>query len=401
MKANNLIDKILSACPNKLIIGVLVAIISAGFFVSGIAMAANGGASSNNSERLVTISDNGNEKTVLTRANTVRAALKDANVSVNQDDNIEPEIDAELTGTSNKINIYRARPIIVRDGNRIIRVTTMAQSPIAIAAVADIKLYPEDKTILEPVKDFLGTGGARLQLNITRAKVVKLKLYGRENEMRTHATSVREFLKEKDISLGPNDVVSVDLDAKISDKMRFEIWRNGIQVVTVDEEIDFEIEQVRDPEKEVGYHEIKEAGIKGKRSVMYEIKMENGEEVSRREIQSVTSKEPQKQIEVIGIKINLPSGSHEDWMNSAGIPASDYGYVNFIFSRESGWRPNAANPSGKYVGLGQTSPTNLSGACPNWQSDPICQIRFFDGYAKNRYGSWASAYDFWTSHNWW
>ena len=96
----------------------------------------------------------------------------------------------------------------------------------------------------------------------------------------------------------------------------------------------------------------------------------------------------------------LPPGSHEDWMAAAGISSSDYGYVNFIISHESGWRPYASN--GRYFGLYQTSQARLIGDCgENWVNDPVCQLRSANGYATGRYGSWAGAYQFWTSHNWW
>jgi hypothetical protein len=127
--------------------------------------------------------------------------------------------------------------------------------------------------------------------------------------------------------------------------------------------------------------------------------MQNGVEVSRQVVNSVTTKEAVKQVEVIGVKVSLPAGSHTDWMAAAGIAPGDYGYVDYIFTRESGWRPNAVSSNG-YYGLGQTNLAKLSAACPNWESDPICQIRLFTSYAS-RYGGWEGSYNFWTSHHWW
>jgi len=85
-------------------------------------------------------------------------------------------------------------------------------------------------------------------------------------------------------------------------------------------------------------------------------------------------------------------------MAAAGISSSDYGYVNFIISHESGWRTNASN--GKYYGLYQTALGNIS-SCPNWASNPICQLQHATSYAVNRYGSWRQAYEFWITHKWW
>ncbi len=94
----------------------------------------------------------------------------------------------------------------------------------------------------------------------------------------------------------------------------------------------------------------------------------------------------------------MPSGSHQDWMAQAGISASDYGYVDYIVTRESGWNPNAVNASSGACGLGQQLP------CGKWAgawNDPIAALVAMQGYAIGRYGSWAGACSWWTSHNWW
>ena len=129
--------------------------------------------------------------------------------------------------------------------------------------------------------------------------------------------------------------------------------------------------------------------------------MKNGKEVSRKVIQSVVQQKPEERVEVVGTKIELPPGSHTDWMAAAGISSGDYGYADYIMVRESGWRPDAVSGDGRYYGLGQTSLSNISGACPQWRTDPICQLRFFNSYAIGRYDSWQGAYAFKQANGWW
>lgn len=100
-----------------------------------------------------------------------------------------------------------------------------------------------------------------------------------------------------------------------------------------------------------------------------------------------------------------PSGSHTDWMAAAGIPQSDWQYVDWIVTRESGWRPGAVNPYG-CIGLGQNCPDKngnlwLVAVCPNWRSDPVCQLRRFTVYAQGRYGGWAHSVIAWQRQGWW
>lgn len=356
-----------------------------------------------NGERLISLHDRGVERNILTKAHTVREALEAAEVEIAEgQDVVEPGLDEELVATKYNINIYRARPVTIVDGSKRQRVTTAHQTPKQIAEVAGIKLYPED-TVETRSGDDLLVNGADTVIEIDRANPVMLTLYGKQTEVRTHAETVGDMLEEKDITLGEDDTLSVSEDTPIAKGMSIEIWRDGKQTVTVEEEIDFEVEKVQDANREVGYREVKEAGVKGKKNVTYEIEMKNGQEVSRKEIASVTTTEPKKQVETVGTKLNLPAGGHEAWMAAAGISSSDYGYVNAIFSQESGWNPGATNPSG-YYGLGQTSLSRLTSACgATWASDPVCQIGVFNGYAVSRYGSWQGAYDFkFTQGNgWW
>ena len=350
-------------------------------------------------EKLVTIYDRGAEKTIVTKARTIREALKLAKFSIDErQDVVEPSLDSEMVAEKYNINIFRARPITIVDGNKRLKVTTAEQTPALIAKAAGIEVFEEDKTTLSN-SDNMAVDGANMVMKIDRASMVNFVLYGKESVIRTHAKTVGELLKEKNINPKKDDTLSVDRSAKIIPGMKIELWRNGKQTITAEEDVKFEIEKIQDANRDSGYREVKQAGENGKRNVTYEIEMKNGVEVSRKEIASVVTKEPKKQIEIVGTKVSLPSGSHSDWMSAAGISPDDYGYVNFIFTKESTWRTTARN--GQYAGLGQTNIDKLSRACPNWQSDPVCQIRVFNNYAVSTYGSWAGAYNAWNRQEWW
>lgn len=92
-------------------------------------------------------------------------------------------------------------------------------------------------------------------------------------------------------------------------------------------------------------------------------------------------------------------GSPAEWMAAAGIPESDWGYVDAIVSRESGWNPNATNASSGACGLVQALPcTKVPGGNGY---DPVANLIWGNGYAHGRYGGWAGAYAFWQSNHWW
>ena len=264
-------------------------------------------------EKLVTIYDRGAEKTIVTKARTIREALKLAKFSIDErQDVVEPSLDSEMVAEKYNINIFRARPITIVDGNKRLKVTTAEQTPALIAKAAGIEVFEEDKTTLSN-SDNMAVDGANMVMKIDRASMVNFVLYGKESVIRTHAKTVGELLKEKNIDPKKDDTLSVDRSAKIIPGMKIELWRNGKQTITAEEDVKFEVEKVQDANRDSGYREVKQAGENGKKNVTYEIEMKNGVEVSRKEIASVVTKESKKQIEIVGTKSSTSfSGSFSE-----------------------------------------------------------------------------------------
>lgn len=75
----------------------------------------------------------------------------------------------------------------------------------------------------------------------------------------------------------------------------------------------------------------------------------------------------------------------------------DWQYIDYIFSHESCHDPGRLNHVG-CRGLGQACPGSKLPCGPN---DIRCQVKWFDGYARNRYGSWRNAHSAWLSKSWW
>lgn len=307
-----------------------------------------------NDEHLVTIYDQGLEQTIITRANTVAGALAQAQVKLDDIDQVEPARDTELVARSYHVNVYRARPILVEDGPARVKVVTAQQSPKAITAEAGLKLYDEDTTALEPVKDIVAAQGASVRLVIDRATPVVFNLYGEVFDDRTQARTVGEMLAEKSVELGPKDDVSPSADTPIAAGMRINVWRNGKQTVTLTEKVKMPIEEIQDYDHEVGYRKVKTPGSEGVQRVTYEIIMKNGVEISRKQINSVVTKKPVTQVEIVGAKVAGPAEIIERinyWSEKRGI---DAGRVARIAKCESGFNPQASN--GYHQGLFQHDP---------------------------------------------
>ncbi len=353
-------------------------------------------------DKLITIYDNGVRRTVYTNKSTVKEVLEQSDIRLEVTDLVEPNLDQPVLDTDFHINIYRSKPVVVVDGNKRIKTFSPYQLGRQIVKHAGVKLYAEDQ--VEAVINFDKISeGVGVEYVIKRATPFELVFFGKKIPSRTVATTVEEYLKQKNIELGPKDKLNLDLKTKIKPGLKLEIWREGRQEITVEEEIKFSTRQIRDHNRPAGYKKVKTPGKNGQKVVTYQVTIKNGKEAARKKIKQVIVKEATEQVEIVGVKVKLPSGSHQDWMRQAGIAESDFGYVQFIIKHESGWGYTKWNYSGSGAyGLCQALPASkMRSAGADYMTNPITQLKWCNGYAVGRYGSWANAYNFWTRNHWW
>ena len=299
----------IASSPIALLVAVIFWVLATGIIASGITHAINVKASS--SDHLVTIYDHGVSKVLLSNASTVGGAIKQAGLSVDSKDLVEPAANSKLVASRYRINIYRARPILIIDGKVRQVVLTAHQTPQQITAVAGIKLYPEDKTTIEQVSNLTQATG--LQLTIHRAVPFNFTLYGKTTTVRTQATTIGQMLSEKQIKLNKDDRVLPSVETKIVPGLEVKLWREGVQTVTIQEPVAFQTEKIADADRAVGYHEITTIGKDGVSNVTYEITIKDGQEVMRKKIASLTVEPPIQQVEVVGTKSSY-SGSLSQWL---------------------------------------------------------------------------------------
>ena len=267
--------------------------------MSGVTHAGNG--KNAPAGKLVTIHDRGTEKVILSQSETIGDALKEAGITVDNKDAVEPALTEKMVASDYQVNIYRARPVVIVDGNTKTKVITPYQTASQIAEHAGVKLYAEDVTKIERTDNIVAEG-AGLRLIIDRAVPFTFTLYGNTTTVRTQADTVGAMLTEKGIKLGQNDKSSLPADTKITDNLAVKVWREGKQTITATEEINFEIQKIEDVDREASYRAVKTAGVKGSRNATYEVVIQDGKEVSRTEIASLVTKQPEKQVEVVGAK---------------------------------------------------------------------------------------------------
>lgn len=360
-----------------------------------------------NGERLLTVHDGGVDRVILTRATNLSDAFKEADITLDPQDLVEPGLDHELVASNYDINVYRARPVTIVDGSVRQKVLSPYQTAPQIAQQAGITLYPEDQADVDVSTVNAGYQDVGLQMTVDRAMPFTFVLYGKTMTARTQATTVEAMLKEKDITLGANDRVSVDGSTAISPDLTVRVWREGKQTVTVDEEVNFETETIKDADRPTSYKEVKTPGTKGSRSVTYEVTVQDGQEVARTEIASLVTKEPVKQVEVVGSKLPTPTNPTEaqalghQMMLDFGYGEDQWPCLYNLWMRESGWRTTAGNVSSGAYGIPQALPASkmaVYGA--DYLTNASVQITWGLNYIKGRYSTPCGAWDSFQAKGW-
>lgn len=359
---------------------------------------------------IVIINHDKTEQTVPTRARTVSEVLQRSNIKVNPGDVVEPDMDSQIVTDNFRINVYRAVPVTIVDGDRKVFAYSAASTPRSIVKQAGMEVYPEDKLELLPADNFLIEASIGQRVVVQRSTPVNVNIYGTPVQLRSRAKTVGDLLVERGLKLDKKDVVQPTKDAKVSANMQIYLLREGQKVVTEESTVAMPEEVVEDGSLTFGTVAVRQQGAPGKKVITYLIQVKDGKE-TRSILQEITTQEPVKQIVAKGKAVQIPSDK-QAVMAAAGIKPSDYPYVDFIVSHESGWCPTKMQgspgvcppyapdsiPSGLGYGLGQATPgTKMAPFGADWKTSAVTQLKWATSYAS-RYGGWSGAYNTWRQH---
>ncbi len=197
----------------------------------------------------ITVYDGESKKTIKSDASTVAEVLERLNISLDSTDTISPNLDAAIDADNYFINIHRSHPVLIYDGvySRITQVTSY--EPYTVARAAGFTIYDDDSVSLVPTTSFLESG-------ISTA---------------------------------------------------YQIIRGSGDTVTIEEDIEFHTETIRDYNLPVGSEEIRQLGELGKIKKTYKIKTVDGIEVSRELVNEEVIRSPITRIVAIGTSIKNAS----------------------------------------------------------------------------------------------
>lgn len=88
-------------------------------------------------------------------------------------------------------------------------------------------------------------------------------------------------------------------------------------------------------------------------------------------------------------------------LDDYGFSADQFGCLDSLWTKESGWEVAADNPTSSAYGIPQALPgSKMATAGADWATNPVTQIRWGLGYIRSSYGTPCSAWAHSVSYNW-
>ncbi len=214
------------------------------------------------------------------------------------------------------------------------------------------------------------------------------------------------------------DVAALVIDSTMTYNIRNHVLSSS--VIVAKEELEFASTVIADASIATGSEIIKQAGKVGEIEVTYQIKLVDGNEVSRSEIGRTVITEP-TQAEIVrgtgdpsNIAIALATATKGTgtrsgnkkfaklWISQEnGWGKNQFACLETLWFRESNWNHKATNPTSGAYGIPQSLPgKKMATFGADWKTNPATQIKWGAQYIEKRYGTPCEALDFFYDKNW-
>lgn len=296
-------------------------------------------------QKSVTLTVDGQVRTVGTYASTVGEVLDEEGLEPSAHDVLLPQADQALAD-GDAVVLSRARPLeLTVDGvSREVYVTALSVDE----ALEQLGLRSEGLVLSASRSERLPLQG--MELTITTPKEIVLVADGQERVVSTTAATAADLLAEQGIALSETDRTSIYLTQGLLNRMRLQVYRVQVSEVSATTAIEPERVETPDPEAFVGDEKVTTSGSAGEQLTVYRVTVVDGVETARETLSTKVTREPVTEQVTVGTKAKPANSPSADGLNWAALAAC-----------EAGGRPNAVSASGKYRGMYQFSQATWNG----------------------------------------
>jgi len=355
-------------------------------------------------QKTVTLDVDGELTTVSAFGRTVEDVLDAHGVEVGDRDLVSPALGA-LVSDGTDVVVRHGREVVVEVDGRQRTIWTTALTVDEI--LAELGLRGDVRTSASRTADLAGG------LRVSTPKTVHVSVDGGTQEVLTAASTVREVLTELGVVLGELDRVSVSLDAAAVDGLVVKVDR--VVGVTRSETMAQPFETIRQDDATIakGSEVVAVTGREGSKVVTFVAYEVDGVEIGRMILAESVTVAPVNQVIKVGTFVgpdpaDIPAvepGTSRaiglEMVLARGWSEAEFACLDSLWTRESGWRTNAANPSSGAYGIPQALPgSKMASAGADWQTNPRTQIQWGLDYIAGRYGTPCQAWAFFQNRNW-
>jgi len=252
----------------------------------------------------VTLSLDGKPQQVSVFGQTVGDVLESADIELGEHDEVAPSLDTQIEDGA-RVAVLFAREVTLKvDGQEQ---THWVLATSIGDALSEIGSNYGGAALSVSRSQSIGRGGATVKVVTPKKVVVRIGARAAEKH-KVRAMTVRQLLRQLDVSVERRDDVKPGLNTKLKDGMR--IVFTDVRVVNRKvrgEAIAFQTVERANPDAYEGEDKVLTEGKAGSRNVTYRLVFRNGELVARRVVSATVTTKPVAKVVSVGTK-EQPSG---------------------------------------------------------------------------------------------
>jgi uncharacterized protein YabE (DUF348 family) len=352
--------------------------------------------------RTIALKVDGEVQKVHTSATTVRGVLASAGIDAGAHDIIAPELSAPIANGGE---------VVVRRGHLLHLVVNGRAKDVWVNAESVDEALSQlgyDRRNFVSVSRSKRLDAGVTNLTIASPKRITVKVDGKTLTVNTPGPTVGQAVADAGVLLSRGDQLSAKAQSAITDKQVIRVRRASYGTSVEKVAVPFATVQQKDPSAYVGSETVLKAGQAGASRVTYQLIYLDGLLVGKvAEWSSVLSK-PVSQVAKVGTKpapsfVANATGAQQiaaGMVAARGWGADQFSCLVSLWSKESGWRTDATNPSGAY-GIPQSLPGDkMASVGADWQTNPATQITWGLNYIAGVYGTPCAAWGHSQATNW-
>ncbi len=241
-------------------------------------------------DKAITITVDGEQRTIHTFAPSVKGALESAGLRVDEQDALAPTANSPVEDGS-RIVLKRARPLALTVDGAQHEVWTTALT--VDTALQQVGMSAPDMELSADRSRRIPLEGMALVVRNTKP-ITLLDGVAPPKEIQSTALSVADLLTQQGVPLQDHDVVTPARNSPVLPGMTVQVTRVLTEERTYRQLVAPPVKKIRDPALPVGSEVVEDPGTPGEQIVTFRVTLANGQESDRRQLaaQEVTPPRP-------------------------------------------------------------------------------------------------------------